>query len=145
MDLDDDMAQLEPGGQQGFGDRWREPAEGPERPHLVASTGEEVEAEVEVEVEVEAHAEHRPVSAPTGAPPHLALAPVVRIPLLDDRIPVLLRARTSLINDLVWLTRYSEMARLTGSAGVIDRIRHIASAPCRLVQLFGGHQEGRSV
>jgi putative transposase len=128
-DLDDEMTRSEPDPRSGSEETWREPAEGPERPRPGATTGEE--------------AERRPVSGSSSAP-DLALAPVCGIPLLDDRLPVLLRVRTSLIHDLVWLARYSETARLAESGGVLDRLQHLASAPCRLVQLFGGHQVGRT-
>jgi putative transposase len=110
----------------GHDERGREPSQDPERPHLV-----------------EAAAERRRGPEPGGAP-DLARVPVFRIPLLDDRIPVLLRVRTSFLHDLVWLARRSEMARLAGSGGVLDRLHHVATAPCRLVRFFGGHQEGRS-
>ena len=128
-DVDDEMtrSQLDP--RSGPDETWREPAEGPEPPRPGATTGEE--------------AERRPVSDP-GSAPDPTLAPVCRILLLDDRLPVLLRVRTSLIHDLVWLARHSETARLAESGGVLDHLQHLASAPCRLVQLFGGHQEGRT-
>jgi putative transposase len=129
-DAGDEMTQSEPGPPSGSDEAWRGPAEGQERPRVGATTGEE--------------AERRPVSGPISAP-DLALAPVCRIPLLDDRLPVLLRVRTSLFHDLVWLARHSETARLAASGGVLDRLQHLAGAPCRrLVQLFGRHQEDRT-
>jgi putative transposase len=128
-DLDDEMARPEPGPQSGSDETWRAPAEGQERPGAGTTTGEV--------------AEPGPVSGPGGAP-HPVLAPVFRIPLLGDRLPVLLRVRTSLIHDLVWLARYSETARLAEPGGVLERLQHLASAPCRLVQFFGGRQERRT-
>jgi putative transposase len=128
-DLDDEMARPEPGPQSGSDETWRGPAEGQERPGADTTTGEA--------------AEPGPVSGPGGAPDP-APAPVFRIPLLGDRLPVLLRVRTSLMHDLAWLARYSETARLAESGGVLDRLQHLASAPCRLVQFFGRHQERRT-
>ena len=119
------------GARLGPDERGREPSEDPERPRLVEATGEE------------AAAERRPGPEP-GTAPDVVVVTLIRIPLLDDRIPVLLRVRTSVLHDLVWLARHSEMARLAGSGGVLDRLQHVATAPCRLVRFFGGHQEGRS-
>ena len=65
-------------------------------------------------------------------------APVIRIPVLDDRIPGFVRVRTSLRRDFVWLARDSEMARLVGSAGVGQCLGRMAGNICRLVLRFGG-------
>jgi putative transposase len=61
-----------------------------------------------------------------------------RIPFLDDRVPCLGRVRTSVLHDLVWLARDSEMARLFGANAVIRRIEYLATTPNGLVRKFRG-------
>jgi len=64
--------------------------------------------------------------------------PLAKIPFVDDRIPCLYRLRTSLMHDLAWLTRDSEMARLVGSRAVVHRLSNPSYG---LAHLFRGRRE----
>ncbi len=51
--------------------------------------------------------------------PRRPTAAATRIPFLDDLIPGFYRLRTSLVHDLFWLARDSEMARLVRTRGAV--------------------------
>jgi transposase-like protein len=66
------------------------------------------------------------------------LAPIRKLPFVDDRVPCFGRLRTSLIHDLVWLTRDSEVARFLAANPVIRHLEGLATAPQGLVQKVRG-------
>ncbi len=70
------------------------------------------------------------------------LAPVRKLPFVDDRVPCFNRLRSSLLHDLVWLTRESEMARFVATNPVLRRIEQLAATPHGLVQRVRGGAHG---
>ena len=72
------------------------------------------------------------------------LASVRKLPFVDDRVPCLARVRTSLMHDLVWLTRDSDIARLLGANVLFARLGALAAAPQGLVHKVRGHGERSS-
>lgn len=72
------------------------------------------------------------------------LAPVRKLPFVDDRVPCLKNLRTSLAHDLAWLTRQSEMARFVAGNPVIRRLESLMVTPHGLVQRFRGRDDDLS-
>ena len=73
-----------------------------------------------------------------------ALAQVRKLPFVDDRVPCLKSLRTSLMHDLAWLTRESEVARFVAANPVLRRLESFGLTPHGLVQRVRGRGDGVS-
>jgi putative transposase len=72
------------------------------------------------------------------------LAPVRTLPFVDERVPCLKSLRTSLVHDVAWLTRDSEVARFLAANPVVRRLEAIVAMPQGLVRRARGHGDGIS-